>query len=696
MITVSDFTKRNLLWTLLVGIVSFSYLLSAFADDRAPAIPLIVHDPYFSVWSMNDKLTDTPTRHWTGADQPMRGLARIDGKAYRFMGSSPREVPAMEQKSVDVRPTHVIYIFEEGGVQCTMTFLTPAIPQDMDLLSRPVTYLTWQVAAMDGKHHAVQLYLDIDARIAVDTADQPVVWGQSRIQGMRVLNVGSSDQHVLARADDNLRADWGYFHLVIPDASASVAISNTALDSFIRTGDLPASDDMDMPLSPRQKPAQLAVMYPFDVSGTQKISKHLLLSFTQAYSIEYLDRKLRPYWARNGKTVPQMLEEADSEYDAIESRTEKFDHDLYSALLNAGGKDYARLAILAFQQTLGANGLAADMDGRPLQFPKENFSGGFISTVDVLYPASPFFLFFNPDLLEAQLKPVMEYASLPRWKRPYAPHDLGIYPLANGPLYGGGERTEENQMPVEESGDMLIMIDAMGHAQGNNHFAEAYWLLLTKWAEYLRVKGLDPENQLSTDDFAGHLAHNANLSIKAIDALGAYSDMARSLGHTEVALEYAALARQMAEKWETMAREGDHYKLAFDASSTWSQKYNLVWDELLGLNLFPEKVRTTELAFYKTKLNKYGLPLDSRRDYTKLDWEIWTATLANSQSEFELFTVPITRWLDETPSRVPLTDWYDTVTGKQEAFQARSVVGGIYIKALKDAELAKRWRTRPQ
>jgi len=149
-------------------------------------------------------------------------------------------------------------------------------------------------------------------------------------------------------------------------------------------------------------------------------------------------------------------------------------------------------------------------------------------------------------------------------------------------------------------------------------------------------------------------------------------------------------------KWEPMAKENDHYKLAFDAQNTWSQKYNLVWDKLLGLNLFPARVRETELAYYETKLSKYGLPLDSRKDYTKLDWEIWTATLSSSQPQFERFTAPIAKWLDETPSRVPLTDWYSTVTGKQEGFQARSVVGGVYIKALSDDALAKKWRSRSE
>ena len=228
---------------------------------------------------------------------------------------------------------------------------------------------------------------------------------------------------------------------------------------------------------------------------------------------------------------------------------------------------------------------------------------------------------------------------------------------------------------------------------------------MTQWAEYLKVHGLDPENQLTTDDFAGHVAHNANLSIKAIDALAAYADLARLLKKKDVAQDYSSTAKAMAAKWMEMAREGDHFKLAFNSPGTWSQKYNLVWDKILAYDLFPASVREAEVAFYVKKLNVYGLPLDSRTDYTKLDWSIWTATLTSRPEEFKAIMDPIAKWIDETPTRVPLTDWYDTKDGKQvgwtnsrnerhPGFQARSVVGGVFIKALADKSVAAKWQAK--
>jgi hypothetical protein len=682
----------RLLLTFSLVVAYCAAALPTEAQERPPVVPLVTHDPYFSIWSMADRLTDVNTRHWTGIDQPLAGLIRIDNVVYRYMGADPRQVPAMQQVSLQVTPLHTIYIFEAAGVRLQVTFFTAAFPNDLDALSRPVDYLTWSITSTDSRPHAVDLLLDVSPAVAVNTDDEDVTWGRSLLAGMQVLRVGSRDQRVLNRAGDNLRIDWGYFYLAVPEQPGStLATVNNAIQSFVTSGNLTQADDMDMPREPRTRAAHLAVAFQVQASPAVPVDRHVLLAYDDGYSIEYLGRKLHPYWRRDGQTAAAMLAVSEAQYPHLEEIGKHFDAELTGDLARVGGKDYAYLATLAYRQTLAAHGFAADVDDAPMLFPKENFSNGCISTVDVLYPSSPFFLFFNPVLLEAQLRPVLEYSALPRWKFPFAPHDLGTYPLADGQVYGGGEITEENQMPVEESANMLIMIDALGRAQGNQHLAEQYWPQLTKWADYLLTDGLDPANQLSTDDFAGHLAHNANLSIKAIEGIDAYAQMATKLGKMDIAGKYSTSARQMAAQWAVMALDGDHYKLAFDKPGTWSQKYNLVWDMLLGMDLFPSSVRKMEMAFYLQHLNEYGLPLDNRADYTKLDWELWTATLTNEPSQFTALMDPIAKWLRETPTRVPLGDWYDTKTGVALHFQARSVVGGVFVKALADKKLTKKW-----
>lgn len=671
--------------------------MGAGAQNRPPAVPLITHDPYFSLWSMNDKLTDGPTRHWTRSPQPLIGLARIDGKIYRWMGASPESAAAMKQTALELTPTRTTYRFEQDGVKLECTFLSPVLPADMDLMSRPVSYIAMAASSTDGATHKVQLLLEMSAAFAVDMGTQEVIWSRSRLNGITALRVGNFDQRILARSGDNLRIDWGFAYLAVPDqAGASEAvISGTAAEQSFAAGQALSSDEIDMPQR-ADRAALGAAEFDFGEVSANPAARHVLLAYDDLYSIEYLGRKMRAYWRRDGRTFGDLLESAEREYHEIDRRAHAFDEALTTDLRQTGGEAYTQLATLAFRQTIAAHKLVADADGAPMLFPKENFSNGCISTVDVIYPSSPFFLLFNPALLEAQLRPLMEYVRTGRWHFPFAPHDLGTYPKADGQIYGGGETTEDDQMPVEESGNMLIMFAALAKAEGSAAFADRYWPELQKWAEYLQKEGMDPANQLSTDDFAGHLAHNSNLSIKAILALDAFAELAGKTGRSQEMANYKTLAKDMAAKWQTLAADGDHFRLAFDKPGTWSQKYNLAWDRVLGFDLFSASVSETEMRFYKAHLNNFGLPLDNRSAYTKLDWEVWTATLAANRQDFDAVLAGIQRFINESPSRVPLTDWYWTTDARQAGFQARSVVGGVYMPLLANADLWKKWLAMKQ
>ncbi|HWD38743.1 MAG TPA: DUF4965 domain-containing protein [Fimbriimonas sp.] len=661
------------------------------ASFRPPAVPLIVHDPYFSVWSVTDQLSEGTTRHWTGAEQPLVSLARIDGRTFRLMGH-PAQVPdALPQERLMVTPTQTVYEFAGAGVSITLRFTTPVLLDNIEVLSRPATYLTWKVRATDGKSHDVTVYFSADARLAVNKPDQEVVWNRAKVDGLNVLRIGSEEQPVLRKKGDNLRIDWGHL-LVAAPTEGYLGSEDRALDAFLGNGSLP-SDEPSHP-QPASENIVAAFVLPVGHVEATPVSRHLIVAYDDEFSIQFMGHNLRPYWRRNGLNGLGLIREANHDYDRLLAKCDAFDKELVGDLDRIGGSAYANIASLAYRQSLGAQKVVADSKGQPLMFSKENFSNGCIGTVDVLYPASPLLLAFSPTLTKASLVPILEYAASPRWKWPFAPHDLGTYPKANGQVYGGGERTEDNQMPVEESGNLLLILAALAHAEGNAEFSAKYWPQLEKWAEYLADKGFDPARQLSTDDFAGHLAHNVNLSAKAIEALGAYAYLAEKLGKADEEHKYRSLAEQFAQRWVAEGKSGDHYKLAFDKPDSWSQKYNLVWDRLLGLNLFPRSVAQEETAFYLQKQNEYGLPLDNRADYTKLDWIVWTATLTPDLANFQALVGPIGKFLNDTPDRVPMTDWYMTSEPKHVGFQARSVVGGVFIKLLDDAVTWKKYARR--
>lgn len=685
--------------------IGLTFLLTALpcgkvlAEDasttfRPPSVPLVTCDPYFSIWSNTDTLAGGVTRHWTGRSHPLTSLVRIDGKTYRLMGQDPKDLPALPQKTVEVRPTQTIYTFEGQGVRLSMTFLQPALPEDLDLISSPVVFLTWDCSSIDQKPHDIAIYIDAAMDIVVNSRDQKVVWAHEKKSGLEILKAGSESQNILGRSGDNVRIDWGYFYIAASETekpNRTIASANACRTSFIDQDRLPEMDT-DMPKAVQDGSPVMAMQWNLKkLQPGSNESCQILFAYDDIKSVLYFGKPLSAFWKRNGKTIGSLLVEMQKSYGKIAKSCQLFDQALMADLKKAGGVNYQLIGALAYRQALAANKIVADEKGMPLMFSKENFSNGCMGTVDVFYPFAPQVLLLNPALAKASFIPILDYGRSERWPFPFAPHDVGKYPLALGQVYGGGERSEQNQMPVEESGNMILLVAAVVQAENDIAFAKEYWAVLTTWAEYLKSKGLDPHKQLCTDDFTGHLAHNVNLSVKAIVALAAYAKMADMMGETETAKVYRATAEQYVKDWMRMADDGDHYRLAFNQPNTWSQKYNLVWDRLLDLNLFPPSVAEKEMAYYKKVQNRFGLPLDSRVKFTKLDWIVWTASITGKQEDFEALTGPIVTFLNETPNRVPMTDWYYTDSAKQRGFQARPVVGGVFIRLMDDDAVWKKW-----
>jgi hypothetical protein len=672
---------------------------AAAAGDtfRPPAVPLVVMDPYISTWSCADRLTDDWPRHWTGKTQALCGLARIDGHAFRWCGPQPAgvpDLPAMEQRSLRVGALSTQYVFAAGGVELSVSFLSPAVPGDLQHVGWPVGWVEWSARSTDGGSHDVGLYLDVTGEWVVNTTDQPVEWSRVQLGSLQAVRIGSAEQKLLGRAGDDVRLDWGHLYLVAgQQALASFGLGGHASvrSSFAAGGGLPAVDDLRQPRAADDDWPVLAVSVPLGRIGADPVARHVMLVCDEGRNIELMEQRLRPWWMHDGTDIAALIVRAEAEHELLAAEVRSFEQELDADLVAVGGEHYAQLCDLAFRQVLGAHALSVDGRGRPAHFPKECFSNGCISTVDVIYPAAPFFLVFNPALLEAQLRPVLEYAASGRWPHPFAPHDLGTFPLANGQVYGGGERTVEDQMPVEECGNLLLLVSALELLDGRDTLAREFTPQLDAWAQYLSDAGWDPANQLCTDDFAGHLAHNVNLSLKATLALDAWT-RASGTAHLD-GKDWSHVAHDFKLRWLAAAGEPPT-PLAFDQPGTWSQKYNLVWDGIFGLQSFPPSLAAGELAQYAKVSGPFGPPLDGRRGYAKLDWSTWVASFAPDRDGFAAAFEPLWKFANATPQRVPLTDWYETHDARQVGFQARSVVGGIFLRLLQDKERADKWRAK--
>ncbi|MEL7585645.1 MAG: DUF4965 domain-containing protein [Prolixibacteraceae bacterium] len=573
------------------------------------------------------------------------------------------------QQNVDVQATQTHYTFECGRVELKLSFLAPLLMDRLDLLSRPVNYIYYDVRSLDGKKHDVQIYFEASPNWALNIPSQENTGEGYEKDRLLFLKTGSVKQKILGKRGDNIRIDWGHFFLCGEAHKSSGATGNPfqMRRDFAHVGKLLGNMTL-------KEDAALALAQ--SLGKIRSASGKIMLGYDDIYSIHYFSENLRPYWNRSGdKTIEEMFALADHEFEELRRRCTRFDYRLISDAWDAGGKKYAELCALAYRQAIAAHKLVESPNGELLFLSKENYSNGMMATVDVAYPSAPLFLQYNPELAKGMLNPIFYYSESGKWEKPFPAHDIGTYPWAKGQNYRG-------DMPVEEAGNMLILTTAIAAVEGNADYARRHWDVLTLWVKYLLKNGLDPDNQLCTDDFAGHLEHNANLSVKAILAIACYGKLAGMLGKNDLEEKYRAEARRMAGQWMKMANDGDHFRLTFDQSESWSQKYNLAWDKLLKLNIFPEDVIRKELAYYLAKQNTYGVPLDSRHSYTKADWTVWSASLSDDPETFQKLINPLHRFMNETTDRVPMSDWHNTNTKRIVGFRARSVVGGYYIKLL--------------
>ena len=653
---------------------------------RPPSVPLITVDPYFSVWSPADRLTDAVTVHWTGHPNTIVGTAEIDGTAYRFLGkwNARDDSPALTQTSLDCDALSTTYTFEGAGVCLKATFLTPLLMDDYDLLTRPVSLLRVQAYSTDGVRREIRIKIAVSEEICLNLRGQDEVEvTEYDISGIPAVKMGSKTQNVLNRSGDDIRIDWGYFHLAVEPG---------------RTG----CEKIAVPFVPRRRNEEAPEGFKEEMTFVTAESRiptddgwgaMFLFAYDDIASIDYFGDRLKSWWNKDGKTIETAICEAFNDFcrgDLI-ARCKAFSDKLFLDATRAGGEKYAEICEISYRQSIAAHKLAVDNDGQILWISKECFSNGCAATVDVSYPSIPLYLMYNPELVRGMMRPIYKYARTDKWIFDFAPHDCGQFPLVRGQVYG--ENALQYQMPVEECGNMLVMAATVAIADKETKFAEENLDLLEAWVKYLEAHGDDPENQLCTDDFAGHLAHNCNLSLKAVMGIAGLGVIYKMLGRDA---DYEAMiekARRMAEGWAVRAANGDgSYRLAFDRPGTWSMKYNIVWDKLMGTGVMDKGVLATEFASYKHHINAYGMPLDNRETYTKSDWLVWTATLAERRDDFEEYVAPLWKAYNCTLSRVPTTDWYFTVTAQQRGFQHRSVVGGHFIKLLEYSGKMKGWR----
>jgi hypothetical protein len=328
-----------------------------------------------------------------------------------------------------------------------------------------------------------------------------------------------------------------------------------------------------------------------------------------------------------------------------------------------------------------------------LIFLKEISSNGDMATVDVFFPQFPLFSYFNHNLLRDIMKPIFEYTESGLYPNKWCVHDLGVYPSGFGHNDG-----KDEPMQVEESGNMILMTLHWAQLVGKKEarpFLKQHYKIMQQWAEFLITDSLIPAEQLSTDDFAGQLANQTNLAIKGIQGIAAMGEVAALLNKTKDAKTYRNISSTYVQAFYGFAinKNDSHVKLSYQDDSSWGTLYNLIFDRLLNLQLVAEEVYDKQDAFYPTKVNKYGTPLDSRFSWQKTDWAMFASATAGTPSTRDLWIENLYKFVSNGKTDAPFTDLLETRTGdfpKQPyspsiRFIARPVVGGhlIHLALLK-------------
>ena len=626
---------------------------------KLPCYPLVTIDPFMSIWSKTEKLYDSDTILWCNIKKAMKGLVTVDGKRYRFMGLG--DEPVIEQKSVCTSAFFTEYTFESKAISLTVKFWTPLFVDDLIMLSTPCSFVECTYNNIDKDAHSVRIDISLDCEFCYDRKKKPIKKEIRHHNTIDYAQMGRKKQKPLYRSGDGVSADWGYFCIQGDEVSSdSASLNGISAGAFIR---------------------DKAVF---------------VIAYDDVKSIEYMGKKYDGYYKTKFYDIGNAIEYCVTNYDSLYEKALEWNDRIYNDATYFS-TDYADMISCAYRQVLAGHKLFENDNGDLLYFSKECHSNGCINTVDVSYPAIPFFLIYKPELVKGMMTGIFEFASTDAWKYDFAPHDIGTYPIANGQIYGQYKIFEnqfakrrmylhkrnaynyKSQMPVEECGNMLIMAYSYFVYSGDDSVIKDNYAMLEKWAKFLVNAGIELENQLCTDDFAGHSEKNINLAIKEIMGIGAFSKICDALG---IENDYFSTAQKYADNLIKYALADGTLPFALNQKDTWSLKYNLVWDRLFSFNLFSKDLYMAESKKYLSKLDTYGVPLDYRKSFTKTDWMLWAAMLDDSGESVSAFSEAINKYLADTDDVACFSDWINTDKPKHEGFNHRTVQGGLWMPVL--------------
>ncbi|RAK98793.1 DUF1793-domain-containing protein [Aspergillus ibericus CBS 121593] len=642
-----------------------------------PSYPLAVRSPYLSAWMPSDQVRTLPyaePQFWAGQSLTWSVMARVNGQAYSLMGiKDPDENirPAIVE-SAEYTATHSIFTLSAGSTIFTLDFFSPISPSSYLRQSLPFSYLTVSVSYAAFKR--IEIYSSIDGTWTgrpQNTTRDFIITGCTH-----VFSLGVDD--AIPFSEDNDMATWG--EAVFASRSDSFRVSFASGKSedvrsqFVRTGKLA---DKNPPWVPGGVVALAHELGPVD--RLQSVT--FAVGHVREESINYLGKPYTGYYRYQHPKPHHAVSHFLKDYPAAHRESWALDMEMKIQANKAGGKRYADIVTLSARQAYGGIEVTIPNDTLDttdvLAFIKELSSDGNLNTVDVIMPAFPLYYTLNPDYIRLLLEPMMRYLATGRWQKPYVIHDMGThYPNATG-----HDNQQAEPMPIEECGNLLVLVLAYVRATGDTQWAAQYTDLLQGYADYLVDNGVDITEQLSSNDAAGALANETNLAIKAAVGIKAFGELTGRA-------EYSRIGQARADLFFTQGRGTDEEKTHFvlqypDKPASWKIPYNLYPDVLLDLQTFPKGAYEMGSTFFKSVRAEYGVPLDNRQDWAKSDWNMWLAGTMDSSTRAE-FVDDLWTFMTNGKHNWPFSDRYVATSSKGNSpgvpvlCRARPTVGGHF------------------
>ncbi|KAL2198179.1 hypothetical protein P885DRAFT_34650 [Corynascus similis CBS 632.67] len=664
--------------------VSLVAAASSFKPTRPPAVPLAVRSPYLNAWlhgGSGDSLPGAWPRHWTGNILGWQGLVAVDGETYNWMGGAPG--PALvDQVSLEYTSTKSIFTFDVAGkVTLTVTFLSPVFPDDMARQSQQFSYISAKVRCADREPHNVQVYMDVSGEWASGDNSQVVEWDNGASDDIVYHKFFRRTQEEFREANEI--ASWGTWYLATradEGLTWQIGADEAVRGQFAGNRRLSNTKESNFRPVSEQWPV-FALSHDLGDVEEDEVERVFTLGLVQEQVINFAGESgqlaaVPGLWSSYYPDEISALVAFYNDYEHASETSSALDQQIQSDSEDAAGEDYAIVTTLAVRQTFGALQYAGTAS-KPYIFLKEISSNSDIQTVDVIFPAYPIFMYLNASLGRYLLDPLFENQESGAYPNKHAIHDLGTFPVARG--YPNGD---DEPMPLEECGNMIIMVLAYAQRTGDNAYLSDHYPILSQWAEFLVDESLIPADQLSTDDFAGTLANQTNLAIKGIIGLKAMSRIARLTDNED---KYGEIADRYLEGWKELGINSQanppHTTLSYGDNDSHGLLYNIYADKLLGLDFVDQSVFDMQSKFYPTVASEYGVALDTRHTWTKSDWEMFAAAVAGPQTRAMLISL-LARWVGVTSSNRAMTDLYDVETGGYPeggpTFVARPVVGGMF------------------